>query len=111
LNAREFSLMAKNGLSPAQALIAGTANSAELLGLADQVGTLTAGKLADIIAVEGQSTRRSESDRARRVRHEGGHGVYRATFRALTHRPAQRGLRSGFVGHEPKRPRCASVRV
>jgi len=53
LNAREFSLMAKNGLSPAQALIAGTANGAELLGLADQVGTLTAGKLADIIAVEG----------------------------------------------------------
>ena len=53
LNAREFSLMAKNGLSPAQALIAGTANGADLLGLADQVGTLTAGKLADIVAVAG----------------------------------------------------------
>ena len=53
LNAREFSLMAKNGLSPAQALMAGTANGAELLGLADQVGTLTAGKLADVVAVEG----------------------------------------------------------
>jgi len=53
LNAREFSLMAKNGLSPAQALMAGTANGAELLGLADQVGTLSAGKLADVIAVEG----------------------------------------------------------
>ena len=34
-------------------MIAGTANGAELLGLADQVGTLTAGKLADIVAVEG----------------------------------------------------------
>jgi len=53
LNAREFSLMAKNGLSPAQALIAGTASGAELLGLADQLGTLSAGKLADIIAVAG----------------------------------------------------------
>jgi len=53
LNAQEFSLMAKNGLSPAQALIAGTANGADLLGLADQLGTLTAGKLADIIAVPG----------------------------------------------------------
>jgi len=53
LNAREFSLMAKNGLSPAQALMAGTANGADLLGLADQVGTLTAGKLADIVAVAG----------------------------------------------------------
>jgi len=52
-NAREFSLMVKNGLTPTQALIAGTANSADLLGLADQVGTLTVGKLADIIAVPG----------------------------------------------------------
>ena len=52
-NAREFSLMAKNGLTPAQALIAGTANGADLLGLSDQIGTLTAGKLADITAVPG----------------------------------------------------------
>jgi imidazolonepropionase-like amidohydrolase len=53
LNAREFSLMVKNGLSPAQALIAGTANAADLLGVADQVGTLAAGKSADIVAVPG----------------------------------------------------------
>lgn len=53
LNAREFSLMAKNGLTPAQALMAGTANGADLLGVADKVGTLSAGKLADIVAVAG----------------------------------------------------------
>jgi imidazolonepropionase-like amidohydrolase len=53
LNAREFSLMTENGLSAAQALIAGTANSAELLGLSDLTGTLAVGKLADIIAVAG----------------------------------------------------------
>ena len=53
LNAREFELMAKNGLPPAQALMAGTAGGADLLGLADKVGTLSAGKLADIIAVAG----------------------------------------------------------
>jgi imidazolonepropionase-like amidohydrolase len=53
LNAHEFSLMTKNGLSPAQALIAGTANGADLLGLGDQTGTLTVGKFADIIAVAG----------------------------------------------------------
>jgi imidazolonepropionase-like amidohydrolase len=53
LNAREFALMVKNGVSPAQALIAGTVNGADLLGLADQVGSLTAGKLADIVAVPG----------------------------------------------------------
>ena len=53
LNAREFSLMTKNGMAPAQALMAGTANGADLLGLADQTGTLTAGKSADIVAVAG----------------------------------------------------------
>ncbi len=52
-NAREFSLMTKNGMAPAQVLIAGTANGADLLGMADQVGTLQAGKLADIVAVAG----------------------------------------------------------
>jgi imidazolonepropionase-like amidohydrolase len=34
-------------------LMAGTANGADLLGLADQTGTLTAGKSADIVAVAG----------------------------------------------------------
>jgi imidazolonepropionase-like amidohydrolase len=53
LNAREFSLMAKNGLAPALVLMAGTANGADLLGLADQTGTLSAGKSADIVAVAG----------------------------------------------------------
>jgi imidazolonepropionase-like amidohydrolase len=53
LNAHEFSLMAKNGLTPAQALMAGTAHAAELLGVADQVGTLAAGKSADVVAVAG----------------------------------------------------------
>jgi imidazolonepropionase-like amidohydrolase len=53
LNAREFSLMTKNGLGAAQALMAGTANGADLLGLADQTGTLQAGKFADIVAVAG----------------------------------------------------------
>jgi imidazolonepropionase-like amidohydrolase len=53
LNAREFSLMVKNGLSPAQALMAGTASGADLLGVADQVGTLAPGKSADIVAVPG----------------------------------------------------------
>ncbi len=53
LNAHEFELMAKNGLPPAQVLMAGTAGGAELLGVSDKVGTLSAGKLADIVAVAG----------------------------------------------------------
>jgi imidazolonepropionase-like amidohydrolase len=52
-NAREFFLMTQNGFTPAQALIAGTASGADLLGLADKIGTLQAGKLADIVAVAG----------------------------------------------------------
>src|SRR5580698_4525528 len=52
-NAREFSLMVKNGLPPAKALMAGTAGGADLLGIADQTGTLQAGKFADIVAVPG----------------------------------------------------------
>jgi imidazolonepropionase-like amidohydrolase len=53
LNAREFYLMTKNGLSPADALMAGTAHGADLLGVSDKTGTLAAGKSADIIAVAG----------------------------------------------------------
>ena len=53
LNGREFSLMTKNGLPPAQALMAGTAGGADLLGVADKTGTLVPGKSADIIAVSG----------------------------------------------------------
>ena len=53
MNAQEFVLMAKNGMPAAQVLMAGTAGGAELLGLADKVGTLQAGKAADIVAVPG----------------------------------------------------------
>ena len=53
-NAREFQLLVEwGGLTPMQAIVAGTANSAKLLGWDDKVGTLAAGKLADIVAVEG----------------------------------------------------------
>jgi imidazolonepropionase-like amidohydrolase len=52
-NAREFRYMVDNGLTPAQSLMAGTANAARLLGTIDRVGTLEAGKLADVVAVPG----------------------------------------------------------
>jgi imidazolonepropionase-like amidohydrolase len=45
--------MTENDFTPAQALIAGTASGADLLGIADKVGSLTAGKSADIVAVPG----------------------------------------------------------
>jgi imidazolonepropionase-like amidohydrolase len=52
-NAHEFVLMAKNGMTNAQSLMAGTANGADLLGIAAETGTLQVGKSADIIAVPG----------------------------------------------------------
>jgi imidazolonepropionase-like amidohydrolase len=52
-NALEFVLMAADGMPPSQALKAGTASAAELLGLQSKLGTLDKGKLADIVAVPG----------------------------------------------------------
>jgi imidazolonepropionase-like amidohydrolase len=53
MNALEFALMTGLGMSPAAALRSATSSAATLLGVDDRVGTLAAGKLADIIAVPG----------------------------------------------------------
>ncbi len=52
-NADEFELLVKFGMTPVEALKAATVNAADLLGLAGEVGTIEAGKSADIIAVDG----------------------------------------------------------
>jgi imidazolonepropionase-like amidohydrolase len=52
-NAREFGELAAIGLSPAEAIRAGTALAARAAGLEGRVGTLRAGAFADIIGVEG----------------------------------------------------------
>ena len=49
----EFPLMVKYGMTPEQALRSATVTAAELLGWQDQLGTVEAGKLADIVAVPG----------------------------------------------------------
>jgi imidazolonepropionase-like amidohydrolase len=51
--AREFGYMVKYGMTPEQALRSATVVAAELLGWSDQLGTVEAGKFADIVAVEG----------------------------------------------------------
>lgn len=53
LNAHEFAVMVKLGLTPLQAIQAGTINAADLLGWSGKVGTLEAGAWADIVAVDG----------------------------------------------------------
>jgi imidazolonepropionase-like amidohydrolase len=50
-NARQFHYMVQYGMTPMQAIQAATINAAELLGWKDRVGSIEAGKFADIIAV------------------------------------------------------------
>jgi imidazolonepropionase-like amidohydrolase len=51
--AKEFSSLVKFGMTPAQAIRSATATAAELLEVNDSLGTVEAGKLADIVAVPG----------------------------------------------------------
>jgi imidazolonepropionase-like amidohydrolase len=53
LNAREFAVMVKLGLTPLQAIQAATINAADLLGWQDKAGAVESGKWADLIAVDG----------------------------------------------------------
>jgi imidazolonepropionase-like amidohydrolase len=50
---REFDAMVAWGMKPVEALQAATINASQLLGIADQVGTIEPGKAADIVAVNG----------------------------------------------------------
>jgi imidazolonepropionase-like amidohydrolase len=52
-NARQFFYMVKYGMTPAQAIRAATSAAADLIGRSQDVGTIQAGKYADIIAVSG----------------------------------------------------------
>ena len=52
-NAKQFYYMVKFGLTPMQAIQSATINAADLLDWKDRTGSITKGKLADIIAVEG----------------------------------------------------------
>jgi imidazolonepropionase-like amidohydrolase len=51
-DAKQFAWMVKYGMTPMQAIQAATRNSADLLGHSDLIGSIAAGKSADIIAVD-----------------------------------------------------------
>jgi imidazolonepropionase-like amidohydrolase len=53
LNAHEFAVMVKLGLTPLQSIQAATINAADLLGWSDKIGAVEPGKWADLIAVDG----------------------------------------------------------
>jgi imidazolonepropionase-like amidohydrolase len=52
--AKEFEYYVDYGMTPMQALRSGTIVAAELLGWSDKVGTVEAGKWADLVAVSGE---------------------------------------------------------
>lgn len=52
-NAHEFELMVEGGMPPMKAIQAATLTCAQLLKIDDRLGTLEAGKLADVVAVKG----------------------------------------------------------
>lgn len=52
-NLHELRHMAANGFTPAQALHAATLSAAELMGLQDELGTIAAGRRADIVVLDG----------------------------------------------------------
>jgi len=51
--AKEFEYYVQYGMTPMQAIRTGTSTAAELLGWSDKLGTIEAGKWADIVAVSG----------------------------------------------------------
>jgi imidazolonepropionase-like amidohydrolase len=50
---REFGLLRKDGMSPRDILLAATHSAAELIGAADQIGSIREGRFADIVATAG----------------------------------------------------------
>lgn len=53
INAREFAYMVEGGMPPLETIRAATARAAEVLGEGEHLGTLEPGKIADVVAVEG----------------------------------------------------------
>jgi imidazolonepropionase-like amidohydrolase len=52
-NARQFKYMVQYGMKPMEAIQAATLNAADLMGWPAKVGSIEAGKYADIVAVDG----------------------------------------------------------
>lgn len=59
--------MTKSGSDPMQAIRAGTADAADLLGLTDEIGTIERGKRADLLTVGEDPSRDIEALRDMRL--------------------------------------------
>ena len=67
-NGKQFAHMVKWGMTPMQAIQSATASGADLLGWSDRIGSVQAGRFADIVAVDGDPLKDiSELERVRFV--------------------------------------------
>jgi imidazolonepropionase-like amidohydrolase len=56
-NAKEFQFMVEAGIPPLETIRMATLNGATVMGMEKELGTIEAGKLADIVAVEGDPSK------------------------------------------------------
>ena len=78
--AKEFGYYVNYGMTPMQAIRSGTVVAAELLGWGDKLGTIEAGKYADLVAVTGDPLRDiTELERVKFVMKDG--AVYKNELR------------------------------
>ena len=57
---REVELLVEAGFTPLEAIHIATANGAQFLGEADRIGTVAAGKQADLVVIKGDPSRKIE---------------------------------------------------
>ena len=69
-NAREFGYMTEAGMPPLEAIRSATLNAAALLDESANLGVLEAGKLADVVALEGNPLTRHHHPHASQLRNE-----------------------------------------
>ncbi|WP_271299081.1 metal-dependent hydrolase family protein [Sphingomonas sp. CV7422] len=71
-NAREMTLMAAAGMTPAQVLLAATSGNARWMRMGDRLGAVKPGLLADLVAVAGDPTADIDAVRSVRLVMKGG---------------------------------------
>jgi imidazolonepropionase-like amidohydrolase len=65
---RELELLVESGLTPMQAIVAGTMENARYFRASDRLGSVEPGKLADLVLVEGDPSKNiSDMHRIKRV--------------------------------------------